>query len=69
MVESFAHSVPVVMEIIPGVQREGVDMWSGFIISDLPYYVARFFQIIPSSVFFLIFGYFCIQWHKYVGDG
>ncbi|MDP6280097.1 MAG: hypothetical protein QGI11_16565 [Nitrospinota bacterium] len=69
MVEAFVHSVSVVMEKIPGVQREGVDMWSIFVISDLPYYVARFFQIIPISGFFLVFGYFCIRWHKYVGDG
>jgi len=28
---------------------------------------ARFFKVIPISGFFLVFGYFAIRWHKYLG--
>ena len=67
MVEAFAHTVATVMEKIPGAQVQGVEMWSRFDISDLPYYVARFFKVIQISGFFLVFGYFAIRWHKYLG--
>ena len=48
-------------------QAEGVEMWSRFENSDLPYYVARFFKTIPISGLFMVFGYFGIRWDKYLG--
>lgn len=68
MVEEFVHSASIVMDKIPGSQAEGVEIWARFEISDLPYYVARFFEIIPISGLFLVFGYFGIRWDKYLGN-
>ena len=52
---------------VPFIHPEGVEMWESFLISDLPYYVERFFRIIPTSGLMLVTGYFFIRWEKYLG--
>ena len=66
-VEWFMRRSGEVVAYVPFIHREGVDMWENFLISDLPYYVARFFRIIPISGTMLVIGYFFIRWEKYLG--
>ncbi len=67
MVEEIVHWMPNALVYFPLADKEGLEIWRGFDITDLPYYVARFFQVVPISGFFLVTGYFAIRWEKYVG--
>ncbi len=66
-VEWVIHRGAEVIEYAPFVHPTGVEMWENFRISDLPYYVARFFRVIPISGSMLVVGYFFIRWEKYLG--
>ncbi len=66
-VEWSMHRSGEVLKLIPFIQPEGADMWANFLISDLPFFVERFFRVIPISGFSLVLGYFFIRWEKYLG--
>ena len=67
MVEKIVRWMPNMLVHFPLADKEGLELWRGFDITDLPYYLARFFQVVPISGFFLVTGYFAIRWEKYVG--
>ncbi len=67
MVEAIVHWMPSWLVYFPLADKEGLEIWGRFDITDLPYYVARFFEVVPISGFFLVTGYFAIRWEKYVG--
>ncbi len=67
VVEWVIHRGGEVIVYFPFVHPAGVEMWENFLISDFPYYAARFFRVIPISGSMLVVGYFFIRWEKYLG--
>jgi hypothetical protein len=67
MVEAIVHWLPSLLVHFPLADKEGLELWGGVAVTDLPYYFARFFHVVPISGFFLVTGYFGIRWEKYVG--
>ncbi len=67
VVEWSIHTSADVAEYVPFIHPDGVEMLRLFLVSDLPFYAARFFKVIPTSGFILVLGYFFIRWEKYFG--
>jgi hypothetical protein len=67
VIEWFIHSAGDVVEYVPFIHPDGVEMLRLFLISDLLLYLERFLRVIPISGFTLVLGYFFIRWEKYLG--
>ncbi|MEK6711242.1 MAG: hypothetical protein AABZ64_11770 [Nitrospinota bacterium] len=66
-VEAVVQFIGGLLAVLPMMTPEGVALFQLFQASDLPWFLPRLLRVIPMSGFFLVAGYFCVKWEKYVG--
>ena len=67
--EKMMHSTGNLLQDLFLVKESSTSTFMHFRTSDLPYHVARFFKLMPISVFIFLLGHFLFKWELYMGPG